>query len=252
LTKHLIIGFGTGRSGTTSLGAYLNAHQSVKVLHEGRLNPNDDARPFSWSGDSDAVLNWLNTLVHGTSDFNWVGDIGLYYLNYIPAIIAVYPEARFICMERDKEEVVASYLQWTEGKNHWIVHDGSDWRADPIWDDSYPKYAVNTKAEALEQYWVDYAAQTRAVRDEFPKHIQIVNLRDFNQEVTRDAILDFIGFTGIRNVKTPVHRNSLRDKDRRPFSKQLGNQLLSVKRFVFGRPGYRWYKRLRKQPSKSS
>jgi hypothetical protein len=248
--KKIVIGFGTGRSGTTSLSAFMNAQADVYIMHEGRMRPEEQAHIFSWKGAEEDVLAWLEALHSRFDEYSWIGDVGMYYINYIPLILRAYPTAKFVCIERNKDEVVSSYLKWTVDKNHWIEHDGLTWKFDEPWDKAYPKYNVVTKQEALEHYWQDYHKMTRELKGRYPDSVMIVQLDDFNKHATRDALLDFIGYKGIRNINIPVHKNRLTQKQQRGLRRRIIGALIKFKRSLLGRPGNRWYHQLRKSKSR--
>ncbi len=241
MKKHLIIGFGTGRCGTTSLSAFLNAQDRVRVFHEGRLEHHMRATPFAWEGDEEYILNWIDQLTENNPEFEWIGDIGMYYINYVDAIIKRYPDVRFICMQRPEKEVVQSYLKWTKSKNHWTIHDGTTWKYDTRWDKAYPKFDTHNKEKALHLYWTSYTQQTSALKSRLPEYVKVVDLADFNIVSCRESILDFIGYTGIRNVSTRFAENSIKRRRDAVLRKKFAGMLLSLKRILIGRPGKRWF-----------
>jgi hypothetical protein len=150
-------------------------------------------------------------------------------------------------MERPCEEVVASYLKWTPRKNHWMEHDGSQWKHDPLWDKAYPKFAAQSKEEAILQYCIEYAQQARALQSKHPNHIMIVALRDFNESSMRESILDFIQYTGKRHTDVDFVHNSLQEVTREHFKNRVILRLVNIKRKLIGRPGHR-FGRSKKHP----
>lgn len=239
--KHLIIGFGTGRSGTTSLSSFLNAQDRVRVLHEGRMDSKIPGKPFAWTGDETRVLEWLSEIMEEKNDYRWVGDIGMYYINYVDEIMRVYPGVKFICMQRSCEAVVRSYMEWTQDKNHWMEHDGKRWKSDPKWDKAYPKFNVKSKEEALRMYWMSYAQQTRELQLRLPEQIKVVHLEEFNDQNCRESILDFMQYTGHRYVDFNVESNSVRKRNRRRRKREIVRAFWSLKTKLIGRPGDRWF-----------
>ena len=112
MNKQLIISIGTGRCGSVSLSKFLSAQEYVSVLHEGRLDSHKIRKLIKWGNDEKNLFEWLEFLL--SLDGNkFVGDTGMYYLPYIEQIIEKYPQVKIIVMERDKEEVVKSYIKKT-------------------------------------------------------------------------------------------------------------------------------------------
>ncbi len=241
MEKQLIIGFGTGRSGTTSLSAFLNAQERTSVLHEGRIEPNSPANPFAWEGDEEKVIQWIDGLLENNSGCDWIGDVGMYYINYVDAILDRWPDARFICMQRAQQDVVQSYLKWTSNRNHWMIHDGSQWNLDSIWDKAYPKFCTTDKKDALHQYWTLYTQMTHELEQRLPGFIKVINLPEFNDRRCKESILDFIHYTGVRNAGVRVIENSYKHDKFAVSSKKLRNSFWTVKRKLVGSPGNRWY-----------
>jgi hypothetical protein len=239
--RHLIIGFGTGRSGTTSLSAFLNTQDRVCILHEGRRESRIPGKPFAWTGDEANVLQWIEELTTQNTEYDWVGDIGMYYINYVDVILQRFPGTRFICMQRTCNAVVSSYMKWTRHKNHWMVHDGTQWSPDPKWDKAFPKFPAASKEEALRMYWTSYAQQTKDLHTRFPERVKVVHLEDFNNKECRESILDFIQYTGPRFLDNKIERNSLKQKSRRRRRKRLAQAAWTLKRMLIGRPGDRWF-----------
>ena len=144
MNKQLIISIGTGRCGSVSLSKFLSAQEYVSVLHEGRLDSHKIRKLIKWGNDEKNLFEWLEFLL--SLDGNkFVGDTGMYYLPYIEQIIEKYPQVKIIVMEREKEEVVKSYIKKTTGRNHWFDHDGKEWDKDDKWDPCYPKYDIVNK-----------------------------------------------------------------------------------------------------------
>ena len=74
-----------------------------------------------------------------------VGEVNPTYLSYVPSILELEPDARFVVLRRDKRETCESWYYWTEAgserqvegmgtmpvhlnaKNHWMRHDGSNY-----------------------------------------------------------------------------------------------------------------------------
>lgn len=241
MEKQLIIGFGTGRSGTTSLSAFLNAQERTYVLHEGRLEPKIPANPFAWEGDEEHVIQWIAGLLETNSDYDWIGDIGMYYINYVDAILERWPNARFICMQRAQKEVVQSYLKWAPKKHHWIIHDGTQWQLDARWDKAFPKYDIPNKEEALNLYWMKYATHAKTLEDRLPASVKIVTLEDFNQQSGREAILDFIKYTSNKKTDFTIKENAVKPKVIPSKSKRFRNTIVAIKRYFLGKPGQRWF-----------
>ena len=181
------------------------------------------------------IMDWFNHLLEANPEETHVGDIGMYYLPYAEEIMVEFPNARFITLERDKHQVVESFLKKTEGHNHWMEHDGTRWLPSDKWDNSFPKFEANSKKEALEQYWDSYRDHTDQLVAKFPDKVIKVSLSMFNTSETQQALLDFVGFTGKPNIEG-IHKLNATRTPYQKFTKYLRRNFWAAKRLVFGAP----------------
>jgi hypothetical protein len=128
----IVIGLGSGRSGTASLAKLLNAQQEALCFHE--MNPSC----VRFEGTPRPILNMIEEfglIASGgetsrlTVDLarpvsaaaydrlcamprvRLIGDIAFYYLSYVELIAAHNPKVRFVCLKRDKTATVESWLR---------------------------------------------------------------------------------------------------------------------------------------------
>ena len=154
--KKVILGIGTGRCGTVSLSDLLNKQENASFSHELKIKietNTDYNTPLHWEYDENAINNAWKSIQNYSGDF--VGDVSMFWLPYLEELFAKSVNLQVICLQRDKEGVVKSYLKKTEGRNHWMKHDGKEWDFCP-WDKSYPNFDTTSKEEALNLYWEYY------------------------------------------------------------------------------------------------
>ena len=220
MNKQLIISIGTGRCGSVSLSKFLSAQDKVSVLHEGRLDSQKIRKLIKWENDEGNLFEWLEFLL-SLDGHKFVGDTGMYYLPYIERIIDKYPEVKIIVMERNKEEVVKSYIKKTTGRNHWFDHDGKEWEKDDKWDPCYPKYDVHNKEEALEKYWEDYKNQTDNLILKFPEKIKKWTIQALNTTSGKNEILNFLNYNLDRNINQEFKHNTKLKSEKENFLNKI-------------------------------
>ena len=220
MNKQLIISIGTGRCGSVSLSKFLSAQDKVSVLHEGRLDSRKIRKLIKWENDEDNLFEWLEFLL-SLDGHKFVGDTGMYYLQYIEQIIDKYPEVKIIVMERNKEEVVKSYIKKTTGRNHWFDHDGKEWEKDDKWDPCFPKYDVSSKEEALEKYWEDYKNQTDNLILKFPEKIKKWTIQALNTTSGKNEILNFLNYNLERNINKEFKHNTKLKSEKENFLNKI-------------------------------
>jgi len=220
MNKQLIISIGTGRCGSVSLSKFLSAQEYVSVLHEGRLDSHKIRKLIKWGNDEKNLFEWLEFLL--SLDGNkFVGDTGMYYLPYIEQIIEKYPQVKIIVMEREKEEVVKSYIKKTTGRNHWFDHDGKEWDKDDKWDPCYPKYDIVNKEKALEKYWEDYKSQTDNLILKFPDKIKKWTIQSLNTLNGKNEILNFLNYKFDRNINQEFKHNTKLKSEKENFLNKI-------------------------------
>lgn len=198
--KRLVIGLGSGRSGTVSLSRLLDSQHGASVSHE--------LRPLlPWSDrHSDLLKAKLRTLLE--RDEELVGDIAYYYLPYVERLSDMHPNVRFICLRRDYEQTVRSMMVKTEGRNHWVDHDGTEWKLDETWDATMPSYAPMPKEHAVRRYITEYYELAGHYEQADPERFRVFDLDVLND---RKRARDLLAFAGVEapSVDQPIHENRL-------------------------------------------
>lgn len=192
--RRFIFGLGTGRCGTVTLSKLLSSQASTNVSHE------LGALPFlPWEKDRARLQEFLGRVCSREESF--VGDISFYLLPYVNDIVDLIPDSKFIVLQRDKEETVRSYVKKTEGRNHWVTHDGTQWRNDH-WDKCYPKYLVGNKEEAIGKYYDEYYSKCQEIKNE---NFFFMNTSDLNSENKCLEMLNFCGYND--TIFRQIHEN---------------------------------------------
>ena len=210
----LVIGLGTGRCGTMTLAHLLNHQLGANVGHERNGT-------IAWQGAFGKITESFDQLISSGSPL--VGDVAFYYLPYVEQILFRFPTARFVCLERDRDETVNSYLKKTKGRNHWMRHNGRQWRAD-IWDQSYPKFEASSKRDALVCYWEAYATEARRLESLFPTSFRIFPTDTLNSEAGQDSVLAFLEIPAEQRKLLPPQRLNATSRWPRWFPKWFRRQ----------------------------
>lgn len=246
----IIIGLGTGRSGTASLAKLLNSQEDSLCFHE--MNPSSvrfagTPRPIMNAIDefqaiidggapSELTVDLGRGVVANAYDrlcqmprVRMIGDIAFYYLTYVEAIAARNANVRFICLRRDKEETVQSWMRkssiprWRskeladrvaamitrepfhKSRNFWMEHDGDQWQKDPVWDKCFPKFRAATKIDAIRQYWDYYYVEAAKLAAAHPTAFRIVDTDRLDDRAFQRDLLNFCGVPAARQVYTDAH-----------------------------------------------
>lgn len=237
--RGVLFGIGCGRSGTSSLAALLNAQPATVCFHE--LNPSS----MAWKGadltitslmrDFTSIINSEMRAV--TADFvspgrlkvfprmhklkrvNAIGDVASYYLPYVEEILLKWPQVRFPCLKRKKEEVIESFVAKLSKdttkppKNHWTFQNDQKWSYDPIWNKCFPKIKkINSESLVpyISEYYDEYYNLADSLANKHQNNIKIFDMTELNSEIGRKQILNFC-LPGRRHRNVSVHENKTQE-----------------------------------------
>ena len=207
MAKRLIIGLGTGRCGTVSLKALLALQSGTHATHETMLLPHKfNERKFA---------AYMKKLQNRPQEI--VADVALWNLPYVTSILAEYHKTKFICLKRDKEQVIKSYMAKTPNRNHWTQQDSKFW-SDKKWPrekrcpyrSCYPRFDAS-KEKAIGLYWDYYDAVSATYEISFPDNFRIFPVEDLNTRDGCEKILSFAGYVEM-TIKVGIHRNAILNK----------------------------------------
>lgn len=188
----LILGAGTGRSGSTSLTQLLSAQPGSYFSHE-------HAPRLAWQSADTRFDFQVRRFKNLRRAFRSFGDVSHWWLPRFEALLVAFPGLRMIVLKRDRLETIASFLKVKGGDgqgaiNHWIDHDGRFWRRN-IWDECYPKYGAKGSREAIGAYWDDYYRQADELQRRHPASLRVFPTTHLSSADGQREILTFAGFT---------------------------------------------------------
>jgi len=186
-----IIGCGTGRCGTKSLVKLIDSQDDWDCTHE-------KLPRLPWK--IDRIL--ARDRVRYFNNHEKFGDVAFYYLPYIEMMFEEIDDLKVICLERDEDEVVNSYIAKMSNtdppRNHWTDHDGEVWTKDPIWDRAYPNYEIDLdtgvaeiKEELIRRYWNEY----HETAEWLSKHyidFEVFDVKFLNSKQGQENIFEFL------------------------------------------------------------
>jgi len=168
----MIFGLGTARCGTYNLSVLL------KVPHERIWLP--------WDVNEN-VLSW--NLKSFKRDG---GNVGLSILNYVGLLHDEFPNAHFICLQRDMALTVRSFVRRLKGRNPWCSEkDAAGYHY------SFPRYENLSVADAAARYWREYYKRAHDWQIALPDHFRIFT----TAYGLGEGIDDLLGFAGYERTK---------------------------------------------------
>lgn len=191
----IVIGCGTGRSGTLTLARVLDACEGIECTHERWPR-------LTWNPDADSYAERLAWLREGHS------DVAFYYLPYLRCLLVDEPDARIIVTRRDPEEVACSFENLIGPRvNYWLDHHGQGWDLNDD-DATMPKYDIQDRHTAIVQYARDYDAEIDRLAAEYPENFLIVATHTLGDKATQRRIFDHARISGrARRYSPDAHHN---------------------------------------------
>lgn len=206
MRKRIVIGLGTGRCGTLSLASLLDGQVSACVSHEGTpLDQGGQAwrrhawMHLPWEPDADRFEAVASAIESYPGRF--VGDVGFYYLPYVEMLIDRFPNVRFVCLKRNRSQVLRSYMAKTRLRNPWSDESHRGRHAAGDWWRCYPQYALPKEA-ALNRYYTHYYRRASELRRKHPGRFRIWRVDSALN--TRAGQIDVLQHVGLRKQRTMV------------------------------------------------
>jgi len=132
--------------------------------------------------------------------------VALFYLPYVEEAIALEPGIRVICLERPRDEVVASFCKWGDTvhplpTDHWAAAPAEGWFHDPIWTRIFPQYLDTVgREEGIRRYWDEYHTKASDLARRYPSSVRVIPTGMLNTEAGVREILTFAGFPTDRHA----------------------------------------------------
>ncbi|MFV1968842.1 MAG: glycosyltransferase [Pirellulaceae bacterium] len=205
--RRLILGIGTGRCGTRSLATLLNHQPSTAVAHE--LRP---LLPWDRGAATSDIKTRFDRFSDGYPQVQRIGDVAQFYLPYVELALEVFHDVRVLCLQRNRQETIDSFLTWIvqtrHGRpvNHWSAE--REGFAPDDWDACFPKYATRDMAQAIGRYWDEYYRSAAELVGRFPSNVRIFPTAALGEPDGVRALLDWASVPRSQQVLVKSRVNS--------------------------------------------
>jgi hypothetical protein len=215
----ILLGLGSGRSGSTSLVAVMATVKGSCCTHE---NP----PLISWTPEPEELEFHIRRFKRLRQYFPLVVDVSHWWLNVLDEFFVHFPDAKAVGMYRDLESCTRSFMTikgFGRGSfNHWVPNGNGIWAA-ARWDPTYPTYTApedsvrdpdGSKFELIERYVREYNKRLHTLASCWPEKIMLVRIEVLNDAAVQEAIFNFAGVSGclakaVLNVGTTVDGRKL-------------------------------------------
>ena len=198
--RHVGFIVGTGRCGTQSYCKLLNNQNGVIAEHDIRGNNT------GWNfRNREAMKTIIRLLTQMSFDANIYLSIRVYphMLMYIDFFLSIYQEAKCICLKREKNLVVKSWIAFSTNlfgvQNYWTNQNSKYFKEETRRDLYYrfPHFDL-PKRKAIEAYYDLYYKESEKLSKRYPDRFKIYPIDVLNNLDLQRESLEFIG------VRNPV------------------------------------------------
>lgn len=192
--RRFVLVTGTGRCGLASAVRLLNSQpQTAMTLEQPPWLPwiPDSSRP----GMKERFQRMADERPHSV-----FGDASSFYLPYVREVLTKVPDARVLCLKRDRSETIESFCSWLEKTNpirvnHWSKDPDSGWFHDPNRSRVYPQYEDCTDLRTcIGRYWDGYYSMAEELAKEFPRSFRIFPTEQLFTAIGQKAALEHLGY----------------------------------------------------------
>lgn len=197
----LLIGLGTGRSGSTTFSNILSTVSDSCCTHE---NP----PIIFWRPEPEQIDFHVRRFRILVEYFSLVMDTSHWWLNSVQRIAEQFATTKFVGLIRDTEACAKSFMR-IKGSgfgsyNHWAPHRSGIW-CSAHWDPTYPTYEmpVNSRSEPdgakhalIVRYIREYNERLIALAQALPNNMRLVNTEDLNKAATQERLFHFVDSVG--------------------------------------------------------
>jgi hypothetical protein len=205
----LVLGLGTGRSGSTTLAALLATADRACCTHE---NP----PLIFWKPDQAQTEFHIRRFRLLCEYYSLVADVSHWWLNVLDTFFQHFPNSRAVGLVRDIDECAKSFMRvkgYGRGSlNHWVSHGNGIW-VTSSWDPAYPSYPVpayaqdavdRAKFDLIRRYIGEYNDRLAAAAQRLPDRVLLLRTEELNRPATQKRIFEFAGVQG-RTVKLKLN-----------------------------------------------
>ena len=207
----IVLGLGSGRSGSTTMTSILGAIAGAKSTHENPV-------PVFWDPHPQQVEFHLRRFRLLTAFFPVVADCSVWWINLLESVAQALPTTKAIGVYRETEACVRS---WSIGNkkdvmapsyNPWAIPHNGIWqtyRGDP----GFPHFELpenvrrnpNAARESMiRRYVTDYNNRLKALAEQMPERMLLLSTEELSEPSTLREISQFLG---VRVADVPIHRN---------------------------------------------
>ena len=202
----VVLGLGSGRSGSTTMASLLGTIAGAKSTHENPI-------PVFWDPRPQQVEFHLRRFRLLSAFFPIVADCSVWWINLMETVSQALPTTRAIGVYRETEACIRSWIKLSVASFNpfAIPHNGiwQSYRGDPC----FPYYELPANARKdpdaaresqMRRYVTDYNNRLKALAERMPERMLLLRTEELSEPSTLREISQFLG---LRIAEVPIHRN---------------------------------------------
>ena len=213
----LLIGLGTGRSGSTTLAALVADVPEACSTHE---NP----PLIFWRPEPEQIEFHIRRFGVLIQYFALVADCAHWWLNAVGDILDAFPDARFIGLVREAAACADSFMTIKKfglgSYNHWAPFGNDIW-IPSHWDPTYPTYDMpsdsqrhpdRSKRSLILRYIYEYNRKLKQLAEARPERYLVLRTEELNMPAALQRIYEMTSRANKNAVKTlALNKGSILD-----------------------------------------
>ena len=196
--RQLVLGFGVGKCGTTSLAHLLNIQPNSYFSHE--------IDGLHWFGIFSDYHKVIKQIRRRAEKYDFTGDVSYVWIQHLSQMVKLFPGVKFVNMWRDKEETVESF--WKSSKNRReAMNTPTQWATPDFWFGMYPFFGFPPSKDQIAHTYDIYHRLTHVALLKYPNRIFSLNVKSLSDLDKVDNLLDFVGIPKDQRVVEKVKAN---------------------------------------------
>jgi hypothetical protein len=212
----VVLGLGSGRSGSTTMASLLGTIAGAKSTHENPI-------PVFWDPRPQQVEFHLRRFRLLSAFFPIVADCSVWWINLVETVSQALPTTKAIGVYRGAEACARSWSKnliavHAPSFNPWAIPHNGIWQ--PNRDDPrFPHYELPENARKdpdaareslIRRYVTDYNNRLKALAERMPERMLLLRTEELSEPSMLRKISQFLG---LRIAEVPIHRNLGRKED---------------------------------------
>lgn len=181
----IVFGLGSGGCGLASLAELLRIQHRSTVTKERFLSAT------GWTGSVFVECGLARMCQEESDNGALAGDVAWYHLPYVWELARRHPEARFVCLQRERAATVDALLQAWANTHPLLEHAGGPFKWNPT-QSAWPSLGIPDQRLSVKAY-VEVYYSAVSILSGMVEHFRVFPTSFLDHECGQRQILAFLG-----------------------------------------------------------